>query len=543
MAYSRLRFGALPLLMLFVLPLLAALFFMLADVTRRAGWHGLWQHPQLWGGLALSLGTAAAATLIAFFLGVLIGASVFERGLLARLSRSVAAMLAVPHLAFAIGLSFLVMPSGLLARLLAPLMGWASPPGWITTHDPYGFALTIALACKETGFVLFNVLAALSRPETALAFRQQKAAAQSLGHGSLSIWLRLFVPQLWPSLRWPVAITFVYAATVVDMALVLGPTQPPTLALVAWSDLNSANVGDNARGTAAATLLALAAALVLALARLALHLMRQKLHSWITRGPSQRALPSWLGLAKWRGLEVIFVAVVLCLIILSFAPLWPFPEVLPSQWNGAAWGEAFDHASPLWLSLAMALATSLSALVLLLLWFEGVDELHDKLMLALSMVALALPALLLALGQYKLLLRLDLTGTVAGLYMVHLMPVVAYMFIVLRGPYRDYDARFASAAAALGRGRCQHLSRIKWPLLKAPLASSLAVGFAVSFGQYVPAQLAAAGRLTTLPMEAVTLSSGANRPLTAAFALLLMLPPLVTFLAAGLPGRNRWRAA
>jgi putative thiamine transport system permease protein len=435
------------------------------------------------------------------------------------------------------------MPSGLLARLLAPLMGWASPPAWSTTHDPYGLALTIALAVKETGFVLFNVLAALSRPDTHLTFRQQKAAAQALGHGMLSIWLRLFVPQLWPRLRWPVAITFIYAATVVDMALVLGPTQPPTLALVAWSDLNSANVTDNARGGAAAALLALVAAVMLAALEFGLRLMRQNLHGWMTRGPSARPLPVWLGFAKWRGVEAVFLAVVLCLVILSFAPLWPFPELLPPQWNGAAWREAFGHAGPLWLSLALALATSLSGLVLLLLWFEGVDEERDRSILALSMTVLALPSLLLALGQYKLLLRLDLTGTLAGLYMVHLMPVAAYMFIVLRGPYRDYDLRLESASAALGQGPWRHLSRIKWPLLKAPLTSSLAVGFAVSLGQFVPAQLAAAGRLTTLPMEAVTLSSGGDRSLTAAFALLLMLPPLLAFLAAGLAARNPWRAA
>ena len=55
------------------------------------------------------------------------------------------------------------------------------------------------------------------------------------------------------------------------------------------------------------------------------------------------------------------------------------------------------------------------------------------------------------------------------------------------------------------------------------------------------AQLVAAGRYETLPMAAVTLSSGGNRALSAVFALALALPPLLAFLIAALAGRPRWR--
>ena len=114
----------LPVVVLFIAPLAASLGFMLTGVVDAAGSAALVKHPQLWGGLALSLITATAATLISVFLAVLIGAAFFEKGGAAKAARGLAAMLAVPHLAFAIGLGFLVMPSGLLARLLAPLMGW-----------------------------------------------------------------------------------------------------------------------------------------------------------------------------------------------------------------------------------------------------------------------------------------------------------------------------------------------------------------------------------------------------------------------------------
>jgi putative thiamine transport system permease protein len=151
------------------------------------------------------------------------------------------------------------------------------------------------------------------------------------------------------------------------------------------------------------------------------------------------------------------------------------------------------------------------------------------------------PQLAVAGGQYRLFLDAGLAGTVAGLFLSHLTPTLAYVMIVLSGPYRAFDGRYMKAAQALNAAPWSGLFRVKLPLLKGPLLTAAAIGFAVSIVQYVPAQLIAAGRHATLPMEAVTLSSGGSRPLTAAYALALSLPPLVAFLLAGWLARPRWR--
>ena len=534
---------ALPLLLIFVLPVLAVLLFMLQDAASLSAWTALIVHPQLVKGLGLSLLTGSVATGIAIFVSTLIVATAFERGQLPGLSRNVGAMLAVPHLAFAIGLSFVIMPSGLLARVLALLFGWTSPPAWVTTHDPYGLALIVALAVKECGFSIFVLLGILMREDARQSFVSQHAVAQSLGHGSLSIWLRVLMPQLAKQMIWPVVIVFFYATSVVDMALVLGPTQPPTFALVAWSDLNSATPADNARGGAGAVLLALVSGAVVLLGFAMARMVHGSFMRYATSGPTLRKLPMWLGTAKWRGLQMLYGAAIVVLVLLSFAPLWPFPNFLPPVWNAAAWAQVMVRPDALIASLVLAGLSSLIGIFALIGWFETRNEREDRLVLIVSLIFLALPSVLTGLGQYRLLLRLDLVATALGLLLAHLLPTAAYMMIMLRGPYRAFDERWRVAAQGLGTSRLAFLWRVKWPLLKGPIASAMAVGFAVSFAQYVPAQLVSAGRFTTLPIEAVTLASGGNRSLTAAFALLLMLPPLIVFGLAAWFGRPRWRPA
>ena len=73
-------------------------------------------------------------------------------------------------------------------------------------------------------------------------------------------------------------------------------------------------------------------------------------------------------------------------------------------------------------------------------------------------------------------------------------------------------------------------------MLLRPVLTAAAVGLAVSVGQYLPTLLIGGGRVETLTTEAVALSSGGNRRLIGAAALLQMaLPALAFALALGLP--------
>ena len=532
----------LPLALFFALPLSASVFFALGGLFDAAGWTAFFAHPQLWPALQLSLFTGLISTGLSLLAALFIISGLYQTKWWPRLSSHIGAMLAVPHLALAIGISFLIMPSGFIARVIAVFTGWTAPPNWITTHDPYGLALIACLVIKETPFLIWILASVLNREDVQRNFNGQRKVASSLGHDLKSIWVRVFLPQILPKLSWPLLAVFTYAATVVDMALVIGPTQPPTLAIIIWTDINDAEVLHNARGAVGAIFLSLAVALT-ALFVWGIGKMIATRRDWLVRGPSFKARPRlYLTRILLLKFTAIYVVAIATLILLSFAPLWPFPLLWPHTLDVAAWLRVCGNPSALITSLLLAITTTVTALTLIVAWIESQPKGRDKIVLRLSLIALGLPTILLSLGQYRAFLQIGLIGTAPGLFLAHLIPVTAYMFIVLAGPYRSFDPRWRSSASGLLASFSRFLWNIKLPLLKAPLLATSAIGFAVSFSQYVPAQLIAAGRYSTLPMEAVTLTSGINRPLNAAFALLLMAPPLLAFGAAAYFGRSRWRS-
>jgi putative thiamine transport system permease protein len=531
-----LRAGILPLIVLWALPLLAALAAVLTLAASGEAWRGFLAHPQMPGGLLLALWTGTAATLLALLLAVVMAMALHTTRAWQHLPLMTGAALALPHLAFAIGFGFLIMPSGVVARVL---VGGSAPPQWVTTQDPLGLSLIAVLVLKEAPFLLLMMWSALSQGDAAHRFAAQTKAARSLGHGLTSGWLRVVLPQVLRRMLWPVVIVWVYGVTVVDLALVIGPTQPPTVAAVIWSDLNDAEPQINARGVAGAValvaLLGAASVTLWAVGKLASASTRR----FLTRGPSLRSMARPTGAVPAAALLLIYAAVLLVLLLLSVTPRWPYPALIGEALSFDSWQRL--EVSPLLLSIGLAMATSIAAAAMVVLWFESVARSFDRPLLVLAIAALALPAITVAAGQYLLLLRLGLTGTRPGLFLVHLTPVLAYGFIVLSGPYRNFDDRLAAAARALGASTWRIWWAVKAPLLKAPIFASLAVGFSVSLVQFVPAQLAAGGRFSTLPMEAVTLSSGGNRSLTATYALALALPGLAAFALAVILGRPRWR--
>ena len=363
--------------------------------------------------------------------------------------------------------------------------------------------------------------------------------SQSLGHGSASVWLRVFIPQILPRLKWPLLVVWFYGASVVDVALAIGPTQPPPLSVIIWSDLNNADPSINARGTIGALFLTGTLA-CLALFFWGLQkVILSAFWNFLTRGPSPRRTPKISSSALLFFFFAIYAMVFVILCIMSFGTLWPYPNLFPAQWRWSAWGLFVTSPAPLLNSLSLACASTLPP------WPSPSSGLKrflknwTRLLLGCAITALALPSLLIADGQYLAFLHLGLNGTWFGVFLAHLTPVFAYVFIVLKGPYRAFDPRYRSVSLGLNTDQYRFWSSVKLAMMKPALAAAAAVGIGVSIAQFVPAQLIASGRMTTLPIEAVTLSSGGNRPLLAVFALMLaVVPALHLLLRRALAGKH-----
>ena len=518
----------------FALPLLAALPLALAEAASLAAWRELLNDTRLPGALGLSVFSASLSTLLALALALWLATGLMGSRHWPRLAARLGPMLALPHAAFAIGLAWLVAPAGWLTRLLAPLTGWDAPPPWVTVNDPQALTLSLVLVLKELPFLLWNIVALFARDEVAQSLRRQIAGARTLGYTPRSWWWRVGWTGWLPRLAWPLLAVFAYGLTVVDVALIIGPGSPPTLAVMAYAALTDASVERNAVGAAAAVLLTLLLAALSGAAWLAAKALARLWRRRALRGdrPGVTRATGRVVLPLFGAVTAVYATVALALLVLSVAGVWRFPAWLPQVLSLEAWQQVRGSASTVFFTAALALAAAASALVLCVAWLESAPLGWDRRVTPLVLLPLVLPQLLLMVGVYRGALSLGLDGTRAGLFWAHLLMCLPYVFIALAPAWRSFDHRLAWTALSLGRGRWAFWWRVKWPLLAAPLASALAIGIAVSVAQYLSTQFLSGGRLPTVTTEAVTLASGGQRTVAAAFAVLQALIPLLAFAGA-----------
>lgn len=494
---------------------------------------------RLAGSLISTLTAGIVSTLLSFLLalGFVSTLDDAKRGVLWA-QHLAAGILAVPHVALALGLAFLLAPSGWLVRGIQAATGWFhQPPDVALIQDPHALALTLALVIKETPFLFVAMVTALGQIPVAATLR----ATTAMGYGRHMAWIKVILPQLYPLVRFPVLAVLAYGLSVVDMSLILGPTNPATWPVLI---LRAAHDPDLAQRFAAAA----GALLQLVLVVGALlcwwggeRFLAALLRRWSVAGA--RDWPgAWSKLGGWSlclaaslGLGVVALAL-LVLAGWSFATNWHYPALWPDNLTLANWQRA---TGDLWQTVFTSIALAVAAAALAIIQAVACLE-HEKVLAAATVrraerwlfLPLLVPDISFLIGIQVLLLVLGLNGTWISVLWLHLLFVFPYVFLTLKEPWRRFDPRYERVARALGKTAWQTLWRVKLPLLIGPLAWSAAVGAAVSLTLYLPTVLAGEGRVTTLASEAVALGSSGDRRIAAVFGLAQAGIIGVLFLAA-----------
>ncbi|MEO1020770.1 MAG: ABC transporter permease subunit, partial [Pseudomonadota bacterium] len=397
----------------------------------------------------------------------------------------------------------------------------------------------------EAPFLLFVLIAASHQIET----DRQLKISRCLGYTSSETWLFVLLPQLYRRVRLPMLIVIAYGVTNAEIALVLGPTSPPTLTLLILEWFRDPDLSKRLIGAAGAVL-----AIGLVCACIAAWLVVEYLagcaRQYLVNAGRAGVLASIGRGVGWLAAILVFGLGVLALIVLvlwSFAHHWRFPEAWPQQLSLQIWARAGDDiVGASMTTLGIGLIASLVALILAVLSFEHMlartesRQWQHPLGIAALSIPLLVPQISFVFGLQLAMIKLGLDGGWLGVILVHLLFVIPYIVLILFDPYRMLDPRLTRTARSLGHGPWTVFWRIKLPLLARPLAFAWAIGFSVSCAQYLTTLFVGQGRVVTLSLEALALMGGGDRRLTAVMALLLAVLPLLGFVLAAIAPRLLW---
>ncbi|MCB5160599.1 ABC transporter permease [Marinomonas algarum] len=518
-----------------------------------APWVELFSQGEFYASLKLTLITGIGAPIVSLWLAFSLLAWGYQRPFFRKIEALLSPILAIPHAAIAIGLLFLLSPSGWLIRLFSPwLTGFDRPPNWISVQDPYGLSLLLALTVKEMPYLLFVMLATMK----SIKAQESLEVGQALGYSRLTLWRKVLIPQLYPLVRLPIFIVVAFSLTVVDLALVIGPNTPSTLAVTLLRWFNDPDFSMRFMASAGAVFLMLCVLLVIVGWELSHLLTRHLTRSGRSNGKRKGITDNLLRLGAGVGVLTLlsgFVALLL-LPIWSLTRRWRFPDSLPSQWT---WSN-LDRAAPLLLelttnTLVIALFSTLFACAVSLIMLETKrhslasrhQTTNNHLFDWLIYVPILLPQVGFLFDLHVLLIYLNLNGDLSAIIALHFMYVLPYVYLTLKSPYLAFNEGYLQQANRLCYRPWRNYLHIKIAMLKPALLTAFAIGFSVSIAQYLPTLIAGEGRYSTLTTEAVAQAASGDRKQVGSMAMLQALFPILVFwFAQFIPSRwTRWRLA
>jgi putative spermidine/putrescine transport system permease protein len=238
----------------------------------------------------------------------------------------------------------------------------------------------------------------------------------------------------------------------------------------------------------------------------------------------------------------VVVALVLAALLLPLLPLavssvgqgYFFPQVVPETIGLRAWRLILAPGAETWPALidtvVLAGTVTLVALVIALpagraLGLYRFRGRHTVEFLLLAPVLV--PPIAVAIGLYGALLRVGLTGSMAGVVLVHLVPVLPYVVLVLAGTFANLDPDYEAQARSLGAGPVAVFRTVTLPAIAPGLATAAFFAFLVTWGQYALTLVIGGGQVVTLPILLFASASGGDTAVTSALAIFTAAPALL----------------
>ncbi|MCD4721204.1 MAG: hypothetical protein K8S13_15295 [Desulfobacula sp.] len=507
-------------------------------------WFDLFSYPGIQTSILVTLFSGLTASFGAVSLALLFISFSYGNALWKFFEKILSPILSIPHAAFAIGFGFLIAPSGWVMRMVSPsLTGFTYPPDWILLNDPAGISLTIALAIKEFPFLIMVTMGALGQ----LDIEKTLLAGRALGYKKEQIWMKILIPKLYPHLRLSIFAIIAYSLSVVDMAIILGPSSPPTLAVLILKWFNDPDVSFKLLAAAGSLFLFF----IVLLSILSVYLIERTAgffsRFWITNGKRHSFLTRFKPIVFYIVIcTILFTGVCsVILVIWSLTWQWRFPDFLPAAWTLKLWAKGLVSSfDPVMTTLLTGMASAFIGLILTIGCLEhdvnskknqigkNKTQNYNKYIHYFLYLPLLVPQITFMAGIQLLLVIMKMDGYWITLMGSHLLFVLPYMFIALSATYLAFDGRLTDQAMLLGKSYTIALFRIKLPMLLRPILFSFAIGFSVSVAQYIPTMLVGAGRFSTITTEVVNIASGSDRRAIAVYALIQQLLPMIIYAVA-----------
>lgn len=214
------------------------------------------------------------------------------------------------------------------------------------------------------------------------------------------------------------------------------------------------------------------------------------------------------------------------LVLWSFSAGWRWPDLWPETFALRAWEYVLSPTAGTgsgWVtSLQIAFAVTGCNLILALPAANAIARYRFRgkgWVEALLYAPIVIPPFVSIMGIHLTFIRLNLTESLTGVVLAHLIPTLPYMVRALVVSFQTLDQQWENQARMLGATGFQRLLHVVWPHLLPGVITGASLCVLVSLSQYLITLLIGGGEIQTLSLLLFPFISGGDPAIGAAYSL------------------------
>lgn len=257
--------------------------------------------------------------------------------------------------------------------------------------------------------------------------------------------------------------------------------------------------------------------------------------------PAQEPRRPLVSVVLFMALTITVALPVILLVIWSLSDRWSYPNPLPDalsleHWRQVLGDDGIGIATLNSLTIAIGVTLLTTVLALPTAWAMAKTPMRGKRALEVFILAPSIiPGIVVGVSVGQVLLSLGVAYTTFGVILVQTIGTLPLMIRLLTASFETLPDELIHAARSLGAGPLAILRHLILPLAIPGLMAGGLLSFVGSFEEFDKTFVTGAPVIQTLPTKLYTYLDpySLQFPLAAIVSLILLLPVLAVFIAAG----------
>ena len=224
------------------------------------------------------------------------------------------------------------------------------------------------------------------------------------------------------------------------------------------------------------------------------------------------------------------------IVIWVFTERWAWPNLIPQVLSIRALEAVFRDGKELtqlfFSSMMISLTVAFFSVVIGTMTaraLECYEFFGKKVYSFISLLPFLVPATVFAMGIQVKFIKAGLSGTMAGVIVVHLICSLPYAVTLLQDGTRAMGTRLEEQARVLGAGPWTAFRKVTLPNLFPVMLSAFSMAYIVSFSQYFLTLMIGGGSVKTFSIVMVPYLTGGQRNFASVYSLIFLTITIIIF--------------